>query len=751
MGQQYITPSSGGGGGGPIAIANVTGLQTALDGKADDATTLSGYGITDAYTKTEADTLLAGKSATGHTHTSTEVSFSAPTGFPDSPTSVDGALKSLKDYSDSLAQGITAKKEVKAATTIPITLSGEQTLDGISCVDGDRVLVKDQSNAAENGIYVVKTGVWDRATDFDAPAEASGAYVFVQQGTTWADTGWVVTSDSIATIGTSPINWSQFSRAGVVQAGTGITKTGNAIVSLANAYATTAGSGTNYTLTVAEYPSTIASLEGYSIKFKANRSATGTITLNVNGSSAKQILTSDGLNVGTLTANSVYTVVYNGSAFILQGEGGEIRSASKLTTKTIKVDESVVRGDVLEAYYRDINFSIRLSNDTNFTPPSPVNTVAWSPDNQYLAVGYGLTPYIVIYKRDGSAMTRLTNAIPSQPSGPVYSISFSPDGSTLTASASATNSFAVWRKTGEFWDRISVTQPSPTTGNLSYITKWSPTNLYCAVATFLSPFLHIYRRPFPNASGSEIPIRITTPLSSGVPTDVLYGISWHPKITNLFAIYTSSTVYLYDWNGVITAPQWSRLTGDNQSILALDRLYTYESNLSWSPSGTYLAVALISAPSIRIYKFDSTTKTFGSALTITGTMPAGCLCVNWSPDEMYVSLTRDSSVGGSGAEGVYIYKRNGVSFSYISNFYTTRTLYAEWSSDSKYFATFDNNSSTTNKYPDVYENTGQFLFTKLSSHTNEIGSLDKVIAVARQNGNAGDTIAASIIVGSNNV
>lgn len=138
----------------------------------------------------------------------------------------DGATK---NYVDTFSQGLAAKDSVRAATTASITLSAPQTIDGVSCIAGDRVLVKDQATPATNGIYLVAAGAWTRTTDADAWAELPAAYTFVEAGTTQADTGWVCTSDQGGTLGTTAVTWTQFSGAGQVVAGAGLTKTGNTL------------------------------------------------------------------------------------------------------------------------------------------------------------------------------------------------------------------------------------------------------------------------------------------------------------------------------------------------------------------------------------------------------------------------------------------------------------------------------------------------------------------------------------------
>jgi len=132
-----------------------------------------------------------------------------------------------KLYVDNIAQGLNPKDSVKASSTDNLTLSGEQIVDGISLVVGDRTLVKNQTNVEENGIYVVASGSWTRASDANEWDKIVSAFVFVEEGTVNADTGWVCTADTGGTLGTTGLPWSQFSGAGSILAGDGLTKTGD--------------------------------------------------------------------------------------------------------------------------------------------------------------------------------------------------------------------------------------------------------------------------------------------------------------------------------------------------------------------------------------------------------------------------------------------------------------------------------------------------------------------------------------------
>lgn len=135
-----------------------------------------------------------------------------------------------KAYVDAVKQALDIKDSVHVATTANITLSAVQTIDGVLLVAGDRVLVKDQTTASQNGIYVVAAGAWTRATDADSDAKVNpGLFVFVEEGTVNGNNGYVLTTDAPITLGTTALTFTQFSGAGQIVAGAGLTKTGNTI------------------------------------------------------------------------------------------------------------------------------------------------------------------------------------------------------------------------------------------------------------------------------------------------------------------------------------------------------------------------------------------------------------------------------------------------------------------------------------------------------------------------------------------
>jgi len=137
-----------------------------------------------------------------------------------------------KQYVDAVAQGLDFKQSVRAASTVAggdLTLDSEQTVDSVVLVDGDRILVKDQADDSENGIYtVVDAAPWTRTEDADSSAEVTpGMFVFVEEGTVNADTGWVLSTDETIVLNTTDLIFIQFSGAGTYTNGAGLLLSGS--------------------------------------------------------------------------------------------------------------------------------------------------------------------------------------------------------------------------------------------------------------------------------------------------------------------------------------------------------------------------------------------------------------------------------------------------------------------------------------------------------------------------------------------
>ena len=174
-----------------------------------------------------------------------DVNSSRITNLTDPTQDQDAATKS---YVDNVVNGLDVKESVQVATTanlastynngagtLTASSNGALTIDGVTVSTNDRVLVKDQTDSKQNGIYVVTaTGdgsnpfVLTRAGDADAASEITGGtFTFVEQGTANSENGFVFTHDGTPTLGTTNITVTQFSGAGQITAGAALTKTGN--------------------------------------------------------------------------------------------------------------------------------------------------------------------------------------------------------------------------------------------------------------------------------------------------------------------------------------------------------------------------------------------------------------------------------------------------------------------------------------------------------------------------------------------
>lgn len=240
-----------------ISNANLANPTTTLG----SSTLTLGATTTDiaGLTSLVVDSITINGATVSTTASNTDIVFSphgtgtvtVPSGYEDRAGFTTNSLAN-KAYVDQVAQGLDAKPSARAATTANISgtysngsagigatltagSNGAIVLDGVSPIVGDRILVKDQTTAAQNGIYSVTTQgdgstafVLTRATPEDQPAELSGgSFIFVEEGTANGDNGYVFTHTGAPTFGTTSLDVTQFSGAGQINAGAAMSKTGN--------------------------------------------------------------------------------------------------------------------------------------------------------------------------------------------------------------------------------------------------------------------------------------------------------------------------------------------------------------------------------------------------------------------------------------------------------------------------------------------------------------------------------------------
>jgi len=277
---------------------NTKGLVTG----GTNPTTLSGYGISDAVPSSDVVTVatpnkilkLNGSSKlpasitgdansvggqtlvnldsryslTAHNHNATYLALSGGTlvgALTLSADPVSSLQPATKQYTDNSLNLLAHKTPVRAATTVNITLSGLSALDGVAINASDRILVKNQNTATQNGIYLAAAGAWTRAADNDISAEMTPSMiVYAQEGTVNADSGWMLTTNGPITLGSSNLTFTQITGLGQVTAGTGLSKSANTISADIGTGASQVAAG-NHTHTFASLTSKPSTVSGFGI------------------------------------------------------------------------------------------------------------------------------------------------------------------------------------------------------------------------------------------------------------------------------------------------------------------------------------------------------------------------------------------------------------------------------------------------------------------------------------------------------
>jgi hypothetical protein len=288
-------------------VATLSGTQTltnkSISGSSNTFTNIPNSGLTNSSLTIGTTSVALG---------ATSLTLAGLTSVTVTQDPVSALQLATKQYVDSVAQGLNTKSPVLCATTTNITLSGEQTIDGIT-TSGSRVLVKNQSTSANNGIYLSSSGAWTRTTDANTWNQLVSAYVWVEEGTINGDTGWVCTVDPGGTLGVTAVTWVQFAGAGSYTAGTGLTLTG------------TQFSITNTAVTAGSYGS--ATQVG---TFTVN--AQGQLTLAGNTTVTPAVTSITGLGTGVATALAVNTGT--AGAFVVNGGALGTPSSGTLTNAT---------------------------------------------------------------------------------------------------------------------------------------------------------------------------------------------------------------------------------------------------------------------------------------------------------------------------------------------------------------------------------------------------------------------------------
>lgn len=220
-----------------------------------------------------------------------------------------------------VSEGLDFKQSCRAATAgANITLSGIQTIDGVSLVAGNRVLVKDQTNAAQNGIYVVASGSWTRSSDADNTPNTgevtSGMYTFIEEGSENANCSFVLTTNDPIVLDTTPLVFSLFDKAGDFTAGDGLDLTGNTFsVDVTDIIGTGLSEDSSNNLRIAAQGNGIAGGDGSLLSVKpydGSAEALAAVDVSANGVAIKI----DNSSIKKDGSNNLYVYQVDGGSFV---------------------------------------------------------------------------------------------------------------------------------------------------------------------------------------------------------------------------------------------------------------------------------------------------------------------------------------------------------------------------------------------------------------------------------------------------
>ena len=322
-----------------------------------------------------------------------------------------------KLYVDTVAQGLGPKQACQVGTTTNITLVGLQTIDGYTTLDGDRVLVKNQTLSQFNGIYIASTTTWTRAVDLDVWSEVPGAYTVILNGGQ-ADQGWVCTATAAGTINVTAMPWVQFSGSATYYAGTGLSLSSNTF------------SITNTGVTALTYGSASA-VPVIAVNAQGQITSATTTTIAITNSQVS--------GLGTMSTQNANSVAITGGS--INGTTIGVSTAAAITGTTITANTSFSgSGSGLTGTATGLSIGGNAATATSATSAGSVtNSVTFNNGGSGGASGStfnGASALTVSYNTVGAPSTTGTNA-----SG-TWGISVTGNAATVTNGVYTTGSYS---------------------------------------------------------------------------------------------------------------------------------------------------------------------------------------------------------------------------------------------------------------------------------------------------------------------
>ena len=394
-----------------------------------------------------------------------------------SPTSNNDLVN--KAYVDAAAQGLQLLQPAAVATTTNLaSLSGLLTIDGVTVTAGQRVLVKDQTAAQFNGVYVAAAGAWSRSTDTDTYAELQNIYLFVTSGTVNAGTAWGTTNHGTGTIDVTPINWVQIANTAIYTAGTGLTLAANQFsITNTGVSAASYGSSTQVGAFTVNAQGQLTSASSVAIAIAASQIASGTVGISQGGTNGSATPTAGAIAYGTGTAY----------AFSAAGTAGQVLTSAGASVPTWTTASSLSVGTAT-------NLAGGATNSIPYQSGAGATTFLASGTGVLQTSAGGAPAYTTTPTLTGTNFSGIPNAALSN-----SSITFGVTSQALGSTVSALNAVSIGQTTaaaGTFTSATyatgsitsydtytSVTAPTYTEGRVWYDSTFKTLAYYNDVST----------------------------------------------------------------------------------------------------------------------------------------------------------------------------------------------------------------------------------------------------------------------------
>ena len=456
-----------------------------------------------------------------------------------------------KSYVDAYIQGLSFKQPAQVATTANITLSGLQTIDGYTTLAGDRVLVKNQSTQANNGIYIASASAWARSSDANTYAELVAAFLFVENGTSQSGSAWVSTIPQNGTLGTTPITFTQFSNNATYTAGTGLTLSSYQFSITPVGTAGTYGSASSVPVFVTNASGQVSSVTNTTISIAPSQINATIPNSGLTNSTISGIAL--GSNLANLTAGTNITfssgTTYNGSSAIT------INASSTMVYPGVGIPNST--GSAWGTSYSTTGSGTVVALATS---PTFVTPILGTPQSGNFSTGTFTWP---TFNQNTTGNANTATTATNLAGTTQYSLPYQ-SGSATTAYLSPGTSGSLLMTLGAVSAPIWVTTSSLTVGTATNIAGGSAGSLPYQTGSGATSFLSLGTSGYVLTAGASAPqytaqsslaVGTATNLAGGVASNIPYQSG---AGTTVF-LANGTTGQVLTSNGA-SAPSWTSPT-----------------------------------------------------------------------------------------------------------------------------------------------------------------------------------------------